>query len=141
MKIRVVFDCMVFLQGAANKTGPSGACLQLVQSGEVELFWSPKIAAEVREVLARPKIQKKFPSLTPTRVDAFLATLDRHALSMDPTVLEESYCRDPKDEKYLQLAAACSAKYLVSRDKDLLDLMEEVDPSGIAFRKVFPAAL
>lgn len=33
--------------------------------------------------------------------------------------------RDPKDEPYLNLAIAAKAHYLVSRDRDLLDLMSD----------------
>ena len=41
--------------------------------------------------------------------------------------------RDPKDEPYVDLAAATRARYLVTRDKDLLDLMDDA-----AFRQQFP---
>ena len=44
-----------------------------------------------------------------------------------------SYPRDPKDEPYVNLAVAAGLRYLVSRDKDLLDLMQ--DPS---FQQRFP---
>ena len=38
------------------------------------------------------------------------------------------------DERYLNLAIAAKAAFIVSRDKDLLDLMK-----GDAFRKAYPA--
>jgi predicted nucleic acid-binding protein len=41
--------------------------------------------------------------------------------------------RDPKDERYLNLAIAVGARYLVSRDTDLLDLMKDQP-----FRNQFP---
>ena len=41
--------------------------------------------------------------------------------------------RDPKDEIYVNLAIEAGASYLVSRDKDLLDLMNDPD-----FRSRFP---
>jgi predicted nucleic acid-binding protein len=41
--------------------------------------------------------------------------------------------RDPKDERYLNLALASSASYLVTWDRDLLDLMDDE-----AFRLQFP---
>ena len=41
--------------------------------------------------------------------------------------------RDPKDEPYINLALAANADYLVTRDNDLLDLMNDSD-----FRQQFP---
>ena len=46
--------------------------------------------------------------------------------------------RDPKDSKYINLAIAARAPYVVTRDKDLLDLMSD-RPDGIEFRRRFPA--
>jgi predicted nucleic acid-binding protein len=53
-KIRAVFDCMMFLQGAARRESPAGACLLLVELNAIELCISQEIMAEVRDVLARP---------------------------------------------------------------------------------------
>lgn len=46
--------------------------------------------------------------------------------------------RDPKDEKYIVLAVAVEASFLVSRDKDLLDLMNDAHPDSRDFRACFP---
>ena len=68
---RAVFDCMVYLQAAARSTGPAGTCLQTVRDGRLELVISPEIIAEVRDVLTRPKMLKKFPTLTVEAVEVF----------------------------------------------------------------------
>lgn len=47
------------------------------------------------------------------------------------------YPRDPTDEPYINLAIAAHAKYLVSRDKDLLDLMTATDLESKQFRQRF----
>jgi len=36
-----------------------------------------------------------------------------------------SYPRDPDDEPYIDLAISTASRYLVTRDKDLLDLMAD----------------
>jgi predicted nucleic acid-binding protein len=64
MKPRVVFDCMVFLQGAGRPAGPARACFHLVDEHRVTLFLSAEILAEVRDVLIRPRTQRKFPLLS-----------------------------------------------------------------------------
>jgi predicted nucleic acid-binding protein len=45
--------------------------------------------------------------------------------------------RDPKDEKYINLAIGVEADYIVSRDKDLLDLMTGIDLESKEFRQRF----
>ena len=46
MTARVVFDCMVFLQGAARPTSPARACFQTVEDGLATLCVSLSILAE-----------------------------------------------------------------------------------------------
>jgi len=118
-----VFDCMVFLQAATNDRGPAFACLSLVEAGHVALFLSPTILAEVRDVLTRPKIQSKFPRLTPDRVDIFIQKIATLASVINEVPDSGMLIRDPDDLPYLNLAVANAVDYLVSRDKDLLDLM------------------
>jgi putative PIN family toxin of toxin-antitoxin system len=125
---------MVFLQGAARETGPSAACLQEVREGHLELVLSPEVLAEVRDVLTRPKVQQKFSALTPANVEVFLRDLEKRALKWAEVPRAFSLERDPKDEKYVDLAIASGAQHLVSWDKDLLDLMNDE-----SFRQRFPS--
>jgi predicted nucleic acid-binding protein len=61
---RAVFDCVVLLQAAGRPDGPAGACLQAVRDGRLELFLSPDILAEVRDVLTRPRTLRRVPGPT-----------------------------------------------------------------------------
>jgi predicted nucleic acid-binding protein len=80
-KIPAVFDCMVFLQGAARSESAAGACLFLLESDLIELYISQEIImAEVRDVQTRPRLRRNFPSLTDQIVDGFLAALERRAV-------------------------------------------------------------
>ena len=63
-KVRAVFDCMIFLQGAARRESPAGACLLLVELEAIELCISEAIVAEVRDILTRPRVRQMFPRLT-----------------------------------------------------------------------------
>src|SRR5688500_2461602 len=116
---------MVFLQGAAKSEGPAGACLKLAEEGAVTLCLSQEVLDEVREVLLRPKIQRKFPSLTSDRVDAFLDALRKIAKWTDPVPQTATILRDPDDAPYLNLAIFAEASYLVTRDNATLDLMQD----------------
>jgi putative PIN family toxin of toxin-antitoxin system len=133
MKPRAVFDCMVFLQGAGRPASPSRGCFRLVDEGRVELCLSGKILAEVREVLSRPKTQRKFPLLSQAWAESFVRNAANKSELFDEVNHVYKLERDPKDEPYLDLAIAARAQYLVSRDRDLLDLMSDQD-----FRQQFP---
>lgn len=132
MNISAVFDCMVYLQAVTNAAGPAFACFRLVDEGRLSLVVSPVILAEVREVLNRPALQRKFPHLTTERVGEFLQVVDAKVVILHQVPEAFSYPRDPDDEPYINLAIAAGARYLVSRDKDLLDLMNAPD-----FRRQF----
>jgi hypothetical protein len=50
----------------------------------------------------------------------------RHVAEVLPTVPRTvTLARDPDDEPYLNLAVASGAAYLVTRDRDMLDLMKD----------------
>lgn len=137
MKPRVVFDCVVCLQGAARETGPAGACFRLMRAGAVTACVSAAVLAEVKDVLNRPKVRRRFKSLTVERVDAFLRQLEGNAVVADSVPEVFTYPRDPDDERYVDLALAAGAKYLVTWDNDLLNLMAD-NPDGADFRNRFP---
>lgn len=133
MKPRVVFDCMVFLQGAARATSPARACFRLIEEDRATLFVNAEILAEVRDVLARPRLQRKFPALSPAWVESFVQNIEIKAVAADDVPKAMALERDPKDEPYLNLAIGVNARYLVSWDFDLLDLMNDRE-----FRERFP---
>ena|SRR5271157_912746 len=136
--IRAVFDCMVFLQAAARRESPAGACLLLVEFGAIELCLSREIVAEVRDVLGRERLRRKFPALTAEFVDSFLTALEKQSRLVPDVPRIFPYSRDPKDESYLNLALAAGANYLVSRDSDLLDLARQSDADGERLRLQAP---
>lgn len=128
--ISAVFDCMVFLQAAINDQGPAFACLSFVETGDVMLSVSGPILAEVKDILTRPEIQAKFPSLTPERVDLFLQKIGMLAAVVADVPDAGFVLRDADDLPYLNLAVATNSGYLVSWDKDLRDLMQEAAFTG-----------
>jgi len=135
---RVVFDCMIYLQATASESSPAAALLRMMDDSIISLFVSNDILDEVRDVLSRPKIRQKNPRITDERVDALLTRLAEQGTLLESVPNHFSYERDPKDEKYINLAVEADAAYLVSRDKDLLDLMREDLAGSKDFRQQFP---
>jgi putative PIN family toxin of toxin-antitoxin system len=131
--ITAVFDCMMYLQAATNRQGAAGACLALVEDGHVRLLASSAILEEVEDVLHRPKIRAAFPKLTDDHVAAFAEQVRELAQIDDDVPAVHSLPRDPDDEPYLNLALTKQASFLVSRDKDLLSLMNDE-----SFRQAHP---
>lgn len=122
--IAAVFDATTLLQAATNRRGPAGACLALVDEGHVRLVTSDVALEEIREVLQRPAIRRAFPRLTDQSVQDFLEHIVEKAQKMEHVPAVYRLTRDPDDEPYVDLAIASKAGFLVSRDKDLLDLMK-----------------
>jgi uncharacterized protein len=135
---RAVFDCNVFLQGAANRRSQARSCLRLFFDGAISLFVSEPILREVREVLSRPAIRLKLPRLTDRLVNALIMKIESRAIIIKNVPEEFHYERDPKDEPYVNLALVVNASYLVSQDKDLLGLMTISSDAALRFRFRYP---
>jgi uncharacterized protein len=122
----VVLDCMVFFQAASRPAGPSARLLiEFVEGGHLTLYVSDAILVEVRDVLGRPLIRAKNLTITDERVEDFFRRVDQVAQKIDDVPASYSLPRDPDDEPYLNLALATNADYLVTWDKDLLELMRD----------------
>lgn len=134
---RVVFDCNVYFQALAGRQGPAYACLNCAVRRDVELFCSEHTIAELQEVTARVPLRKKF-GLTDERVDAFIQTV-RSAASFVGSVPERYLLpADPDDSHYVNLALEAKARLIVSRDLDLLRLMDRAKAEGRDFHRRFP---
>ncbi len=116
----VVFDTST-LVSAALRVGsvPHRALAHALSAAEV--CASAATLTELEKVLFRPK----FDRYQPVDIRAeFAAMMRRHvqlfAVSEADVANVTPSCRDPKDNKFLALAGACSAAALISSDADLL---------------------
>lgn len=73
---------------------------------------------EIAGVLARPKLVGRLPE---TDWRAFLEALAAMVELIEPQE-RVADCRDPGDDKFLEVALAAGATAIVSDDRDLLDL-------------------
>jgi putative PIN family toxin of toxin-antitoxin system len=134
---RVVFDCNVLVQALISPLGPASACLSVAKQGEVDLFVSQYLIDEVRRVSGRDRLSLRF-KLTPERVEKFVEKVLEIAQMVDHVSHVFDYQRDPSDAHYVDLAVACQAKLIVSRDRDLLALEDPAIPEGQSFKRRFP---
>ncbi|MGH9948677.1 MAG: putative toxin-antitoxin system toxin component, PIN family [Pyrinomonadaceae bacterium] len=132
-----VFDCMVYLQAAISQASPAEKLFEEVDRGNISLFVSKTVLLEIRDVLTRPIVSEKYPHLTSDYVDIFLNRVLEKARFVRKVENRFDFIRDPKDEKYLNLAITVEADYVVTRDRDLLDLMTGIDDESKEFRQRF----
>ena len=113
----IVFDASTLVSAALKADSvPERA---LLRAEETDVFaLSAAVEAEIVEVLGRPRFARAIPS---ERRDHILGVVREAAVWFEPGVHIVD-CRDPKDDKYLELALAAGAEIIVSSDDDLLVL-------------------
>jgi putative PIN family toxin of toxin-antitoxin system len=115
--LRCVLDTNVLVSALLLPDSTPRQALDLTfQKGTILV--SLEILVELYEVLSRKKFRRY---TTEEDVRTFLAVITRTAEWIDVTE-EINTCRDPKDNKFLEIAVCGRANYLISGDSDLLDL-------------------
>jgi putative PIN family toxin of toxin-antitoxin system len=98
------------------RSTPGRAVREGLRRGEFVL--SAATTEELAEVLGRPKFDRYISSRTRQR---FLAAVVHRAHVVE-TNQSFHVCRDPKDDKFLELAVCSNVSFLVTGDKDMLAL-------------------
>ena len=90
----------------------------LIYDGNWKTFVSEATLAELDEVLRRPKFDKYLPEKL--RIEFLVGLVNRAEIV--EVHQQPAQCRDPKDQKFLDLAYSGNASDIVSGDRDLLEL-------------------
>jgi putative PIN family toxin of toxin-antitoxin system len=114
--MRIVIDTNIFVSAALKDKSLPAIALRLVQE-RGGLLKSSLTEAQFHEVLARPYLA---PLISPAALD----WLKQLMASAELVTITERVvaCRDPTDDKFLELAANGYADLIVSGDGDLLAL-------------------
>lgn len=136
-KLRVVYDCNIFWRAAFSQHSSGTACVELIRDGTIQHFMSRETLFELRDVLTRPETLLKFSAINPVLIDQFVSDIVKVSVVVRSVPRSFNFPRDPKDEPYIELAGLVNADYLVTYDKDLLDLMTGVDSESKQFRQKF----
>jgi len=108
----VVLDASTFVSAALKANSvPEQALLRAVDEPN-RLILSQEVEDEYREVIFRPKFDR---FISAERRQRILGIVLFAAEKVEPTEVVRE-CRDPKDDKYLALAAAGGADVIVSSD-------------------------
>lgn len=103
----------------------------------VELYYSDFVLDELIDITSRPAVRSKL-KITAAAVDRIVGVLRNSAARIDWVPHVYDHRLDPNDSPYVDLAVAANATLLVSRDNDLLRLMDTTRPEGRDFRTRFP---
>lgn len=116
-KLRVVFDTNVMISAVLQPNSIPFQAFEIAYRQAI-LLQSDATLDELQTVLSRPKFDRY---VTTQERQAFLERLRlRSELVEIGGVIK--VCRDPKDDKFLELAVSGQAQYIISGDKDLLEL-------------------
>lgn len=115
--VRVVVDTNVLISALLKADGSPAKIVALWRSGRLELVVSEEVIDEVARVLGYPRIRKR---VTAEEAERFVDLLRTAALGMTAyervTVVDD----DPDDDKFLAIAVASRAAYVISGDTHLL---------------------
>ena len=117
--MRIVLDTNILISAFVSNKGASAQILARCQAGELELLISPDSIAELRRVLTYPGLRKRF-RYSDEQIEAFVAFLEQEAFLLTPTASVRAVPDDADDDKFVALALAGQAQYLVSGDEHLL---------------------
>lgn len=118
--MRIVIDTSVLVSGLIRPQGIPGDVLKFLRNGKFTALYSNETIMEIVDVLGRNKFRQKY-HIKPDDISALikLIRLRGEAIVSEVTITD---CRDPKDNKFLEVALTSGADYLVSGDSDLLSM-------------------
>jgi len=116
--LRFVFDVNIIISATLiPESNPDLAIRKAQDLGSI--LMSPSIWSELEQVLNRPKFDRYISSEDRVR---FLHDFYPTVTLVTEQIEEIQECRDPKDNKYLELAVSGSADMIITGDRDLLVL-------------------
>ncbi len=128
MPLRLVLDTNVWLDWLVFDDAGAAPLKAAVASARAEIFIDAACAEELARVLAYPRKKTMLDEATQAACVAEcrrIAQCVTAAEPADPEIFPQPrlpVCRDPDDQKFLELARACRADFLVTKDDLLLEL-------------------
>lgn len=118
----IVLDCYVFDDPAARPVR------EAVEAGALRWLATAPMREELARVLAYPQIVPRL-AFHGHAANAVLAQFDRWAQQVEPAAKAPITCKDPDDQRFIDLAVAHGAK-LLSKDKAVLVMHRRMERLG-----------
>lgn len=117
--MRIVIDTNLWVSALLSQTMRQ-RLEKLIENPDIVILGSPVLLAEIEAVAKRPKFARYFSA---EMTAAFLDILRERLDIIFPTS-QVKICRDPKDDFLLAIAKDGEADFLLSGDKDLLEIAD-----------------
>ena len=118
--MRVVLDTNVIISATLTRGGNEHRVLRAWGRGRFDLVFSPAMLEELGRALMYERL-RKYRWMTEPEVITLLEAL-AHSSELVPGTVTVKASRDPDDDKFLGAAIEGVADYVVTGDRDLLDL-------------------
>lgn len=118
--MRVVIDTGVLVSGLIRPRGTTGEVLLALRDGKFTVLYSNETVMEIIDVLGRDKFRLKY-HILPDDISALINLIRLRGEVVVPKQ-RVADCRDPKDDKFLDVALSGDADRIVSGDLDLLSM-------------------
>lgn len=118
--MRAVIDTNLLISYVLTKGPTLSRLIDHWERGSFIYLTSPPIIAELKEVLQRPHLRAKMVA----DPEPLLEVIEADTEQIPGQLVLGDVCRDPKDTIFIACAIEGEADYIVSWDKDLLDLSE-----------------
>lgn len=115
--MRAVIDTNILVRAMLNPGGSVGPVVDFLRDGHYLFLYSEATLNELIDVLSRPRMVHRY-GLTADEVDALCALVVRRGETVQSSRTITA-CRDPKDDKFLEVATAGRADVIVTGDGDL----------------------
>jgi len=116
MVLNIVVDTNQFLSGFVYH-GMTKIVFDLILDNKLKLYVSSALKEELSKKLDEFEIKKQ-------AQNEVMFFIDSRGILIEPSV-KVDVCRDPEDNFMLELAEEAQAEYLITRDKDLLELPQQ----------------
>jgi putative PIN family toxin of toxin-antitoxin system len=126
--MKLVLDANVLISAYFWRGNPYKVFNRIVDGLDL-LFISDEIVDEIDRVIRKPKLHT-----TLEQINDFITEIVELGKNVVISTQDRitGVCRDPDDEKYIECAVACKADYIISGDRDLLDVKRYNDVSIIS---------
>jgi uncharacterized protein len=114
--MKVVLDTNILISAFITPNGEPAQVVKLLQTEDFYLILSADVFKEIERVIQYPKLRRLY-HYTDEQVEAFLEGIRRIAIWIAETERLAVVDADESDNRFIELAVAGSARYIITGDK------------------------